>query len=50
VTPASRPEESSEAEPPDVLGFRTWRGIYLFVVGWFVLVVLLLTMFTNIFS
>jgi hypothetical protein len=50
VTPSSRPEESSEAEPPDVPGFRTWRGIYLFVVGWFVLVVLLLTMFTDIFS
>ena len=50
VTPAPRPDERSEAEPPDVPGFRTWRGIYLFVFGWFVLVVILLSVFTGIFS
>ena len=50
MTPAPRPDEPSEAEPPDVPGFRTWRGIYLFVFGWFVLVVILLTVFTGIFA
>ena len=49
MTPAS-PAERSEAESPDVPGFRTWRGVYLFVFGWFVLVVLLLTVFTATFS
>jgi hypothetical protein len=50
VTPATRPEDGAEAEPPDVPGFRTWRSVYLFVFGWFVLVVLLLAVFTAIFS
>jgi hypothetical protein len=50
VTRATRPGERSEAEPPDVPGFRTWRRVYLFVFAWFVLVVLLLTVFTAMFS
>ena len=50
MTLARRPDEPAEAEPPDVPGFRTWRGVYLFVFGWFVLVVVLLTVFTGIFS
>jgi len=50
MTPAPRSGERSVAEPPDVPGFRTWRGVYLFVLGWFVLVVVLLTVFTRIFS
>jgi len=50
VTPAPRGHEPSEAEPPDVPGFRTWRGVYLFVFGWFVLVVILLTVLTVMFS
>ena len=50
MTRATRPEERSETEPPEVPGFRTWRGVYLFVFGWFVLVVVLLTIFTGIFS
>jgi hypothetical protein len=50
VTLARRPDKRAEAEPPDVPGFRTWRAIYLFVFGWFVLVVALLTVFTRIFS
>jgi len=50
MTPAPRPDGRSEAEPPDVPGFRTWRAVYLFVFGWFVLVVVLLTVFTGIFS
>ncbi len=50
MTPAPRPDERSRAEAPDVPGFRTWPGVYLFVLGWFVLVVVLLTVFTRIFS
>ena len=50
MTRATRPEERSETEPPEVPGFRTWRGVYLFVLGWFVLVVILLASFSRIFS
>ena len=48
--PAPRPDAWAAAEPPGVPGFRTWRGVYLFVFGWFLLVVALLTAFTEIFS
>ena len=44
------PEERSDAEPPGLPGFRTWRAVYLFVFGWFVLVVVLLAAFTRFFS
>jgi hypothetical protein len=50
MRPASRVDEGTEAEPPDLPGFRTWGGVYLFVFGWFVLVVALLAVFTVIFS
>jgi hypothetical protein len=49
VTPP-RPDPPSGAEPPGLPGFRTWRGVYLFVLGSFVLVVVLLAAFTWIFS
>ena len=44
------PEERSDAELPALPGFRTWRAVYLFVFGWFVLVVVLLAAFTRFFS
>jgi hypothetical protein len=47
---SARPDEHSESELPDVPGFRTWRAVYLFVLGWFVLVLGLLLAFTRIFS
>ena len=50
MTRPPRADEQSEAEPPDLPGFPTWRGVYLFVFGWFVLLVILLTVFTRIFS
>jgi hypothetical protein len=50
MRPASLPDERTEAEPPGLPGFRTWRGVYLFVFAWFVLVVVLLLVFTIIFS
>src|SRR5437899_10711352 len=45
MTRASRTDERAEAEPPDLPGFRTWRGVYLFVFAWCVLVVARLTVF-----
>ena len=50
MRPTAQRDETAEAEPPGVPGFRTWRRLYLFVFGWFVLVVVLLTAFTAIFS
>jgi hypothetical protein len=50
VTHPPQPDERSDTEPPDLPGFRTWPGVYLFVFGWFVLVVILLTVFTRVFS
>jgi hypothetical protein len=44
------PDQRSDAEPPGLPGVRTWCGLYLFVFGWFVLVVVLLAAFTRIFS
>ena len=37
-------------ESPGVPGFRTWRGIYTFVFVFFVLVVVLLTIFSRLFA
>jgi len=43
-------EAGADGEPPDLPGFRTWRGVYLFVFGWFAVLVMLLAAFTRIFS
>jgi hypothetical protein len=37
-------------ESPGVPGFRTWRGVYLFVLAVFAVVVAALTIFTHAFS
>jgi len=50
MKPSSLPDEHAEVEPPGLPGFRTWRGVYLFVFAWFVLVIVLLMAFTIIFS
>jgi hypothetical protein len=50
VTCPPTPDVPGESDPPGVPGFRTWRGVYLFVVGWFVLVVALLAVFSRFFS
>jgi hypothetical protein len=39
-----------ETEKTGVLGFRTWRGIYFFVFIVFVLVVVLLALFSRMFA
>jgi hypothetical protein len=44
------PDRQSTAESPDLPGFHTWRGVYLFVFGWFVVVVVLLAVFGRIYS
>ena len=44
------PDQRSDAEPPGLPLFRTWRAVYLFVFGWFVLVVVLLAVFGWIFA
>ena len=50
MTSTPRSDRHPETESPGVPGFGTWRAIYLFVFGWFVLVVVLLTIFTMTFS
>ena len=50
MTAAPRSEEHHETESPGVPGFGTWRAVYLVVFGWFVLVVVLLTLFTAMFA
>ena len=50
MTAPPRSDGPSEPKSPDVPGFATWRAVYLFVLGWFVLVVALLTVFTATFS
>ena len=44
------PDQRSDAEPPGLPGFHTWCGVYLFVFGCFVFVVVLLAVFARIFS
>lgn len=48
MKPAS--PEPTDDESPGVPGFRTWRGVYLFVFGCFVLVVVLLAIFSRVFA
>jgi len=50
VTGPPPPDQRSDAEAPGVPGVRTWRGVYLLVLGWFVLVVILLAAFSRFFS
>ena len=50
MTPTPPTDPPAESEPPGIPGFRTWRNVYLFVFGWFVLVVALLAFFSGYFS
>lgn len=47
--PTSRPPSEEEATP-GLPGFKTWRGVYVFVIGCFVAYVVLLTLFTHAYS
>jgi hypothetical protein len=44
------PDPDDGHRPPGVPGFRSWRGVYLFVFVVFVLVVIGLTVFTRVFA
>lgn len=44
------PEPAPDDENPGVPGFRTWRGIYWFVFAVFVVVVILLALFSRAFA
>lgn len=54
--PGAHPRDGSGAAPsgsddaPGVPGFRTWRGVYLFVFGAFVLMVIALAIFSRVFA
>ena len=41
------PSPEPNDDDPGVPGFRTWRGVYVFVLVCFVLVVVALTIFTR---
>ena len=49
---AASPGENAapDDDSPGVPGFRTWRGVYWFVFGCFVLVVVLLTWFSRAYT
>jgi hypothetical protein len=40
---------SETDESPDLLGFRAWRGVYFFVLGCFVLCVVLLAVLSRLY-
>lgn len=42
--------ETDPDDSPGLPGFRTWRGVYLLVLGVFILVVIALTLFTRFFA
>ena len=44
------PDPHNSDDSPGVPGFRTWRGIYLFVFVCFVVVVVLLAIFSRCFA
>ena len=45
-----KPPAPRDDDPPGVPGFRTWRGVYWFVLTCFVLVVVALTLFSRYFA
>jgi hypothetical protein len=48
--PGMSKEPDSTKDSPGVPGFRTWRGVYLFVFICFILTVLALTWFAHVFA
>ena len=44
------PDPASDDKSPGVPGFRTWRGVYAFVLGVFALWIALLALLTEKFS
>ena len=50
MTSDPRADAHAGTESPAVPGFGTWRAVYWFVFGWFVLVVVLQTLYTEMLS
>lgn len=48
MTPPEK-TQSNDA-PPQVPGFKTWRGLYVFVVIFFFITVAALTVFSRVFA
>lgn len=48
--PLIQGDRDEHDETPGVPGFRSWRGLYWFVFAWFILVVVLLALFTRAFA
>ena len=46
----ARPPPAPADESPGVPGFRTWRGVYFFVLGFFTAMVIALTVFTRYYA
>lgn len=44
------PPETEKEDPPGVPGFRTWRAVYIFVFAVFVLIVIGLTIFKEVYA
>jgi hypothetical protein len=47
-TPVAKPPVDNE--PPGVPGFRTWKGVYAFVFGAFILMVIFLAIITRVYA
>lgn len=47
--PNQEPPESAGTEATGLPGLRTWKHVYAFVLGWFVVCVLLLALLTEVF-
>jgi len=47
---SNRPESDSNEEVPDVPGLRTWPGVYLAVIGSFIVMVILLKLLPRFFA
>jgi len=45
-----RKNDAADDDAPHVPGFRTWRGVYTFVLGCFAVYVALLIAFTHAYS
>ena len=45
-----KPSDRRDDEAPGLPGFRTWRGVYVFVIASFVAVVVALTLFSRFYA
>ena len=48
--PPVPPTPPPDDDAPGVPGFRTWRGVYLFVLAVFITLVIALTLFTRAYA